>query len=230
MTYSYQSPLTYGQPSPPVMYDGMTEKKPSSLPYAAAGLVVGAGLGGFGGSKKNPFVSKNGSAHDTFAKNVYKKYIEKAPDAGKEAYNQGLEILKKIDAAKTPEELTELLNSNSEAMKEVCTELKQTSDEFVQNITKENLSANKKTIKEKIKAGNETRYRDIKNKIQSCWNTQTKKFEKPDTIKQEVFDAIKDATKGVKGKLIVKYAAIAGIITGTAAFIAHKIFTNKNNV
>ncbi len=229
MTYSYSSPLTYGQQDP-TMYDGMTYKKPSSIPYAAGGLVLGAAAGGFAGSKINPFVSKDGKASDTFAKSVHDKVIETAADAEKNSYKQGQEILKQIDKISTPEELKNLADTNKEAMKNVCTELGQTPEEFLQNVTEENLSANKKTIKEKINAGNNTRYQDIKNKIQACWNKESKKFEKADSVKQEVFDAIKDSTKGVKGKLIAKYAAIAGAATGAAAFVAHKIFTNKNNV
>ncbi len=230
MTYSYPSgPLTYGYEQP-AMYDGMTKKQPSSIPYGAGGLVLGAAAGGFAGSKINPFVSKDGKATDSFTRKVFNNAIEKAPDAEKNAYKQGLELLKGIDKVSNPAELKTLADTNKEAMNKVCAELGHTPEEFLQNVTKENLSANKDAIKAKIKAGNDTRYQDMKNKIQACWNKEGKKFEKADSVSQEVFDSIKDSMKGVKGKMIAKYAAIAGVITGVGAFAAHKIFANKNNV
>lgn len=226
MAYSYSNPLTYGTQQP-VFYDGMTEKKSSSIPYGAGGLVLGAAAGGFAGNKINPFFSKNGNATDTFARNVFDKAIEKANDTEKNSYKQGLEILKEIDKVSTTDELKTLANSNKEAMKNVCTELGQSPDEFLQNITDNNLAANKKTIKEKIKAGNNTRYQDIKNNIQASWDKENKTFKKVDSVKQEIFDSITEATKGVKGKLIAKYAAIAGLATGIGAFAIHKIISNR---
>lgn len=227
MSYSYSSPLTYGPSNLPVAYEDTAMRKPSSAPYAAGGFVLGAAGGAYAGSRKNPYISKNGEVSDSFAIKVYEKYLNKASDAGKEAYEQGLEILKKLDKTSTPEELKTLLNANEEAVKEICTELKQSPDSFVENITKENLSANKKTIKERLTAANKNRYQNMKNQIQSCWDKKPRKFKKPDNIKQEVFDTIKNASKGGKAKIIAKYSLIAGAITGAVAYAAHKIFSQK---
>lgn len=223
MTYSYQGPLTYGPQQNGVYYDGMTYQKPSSAPATIGGLVVGGGVGAYLGNKKNPYM-KNGEVSDTFAKSAYEKYVNKASDAGKEAYNGGLEILKKIDNIKNPEELKTLMNVNKDAAIDICTELKQTPEEFLNNISQENLQANKKIIKEKINAGNNTRYQDMKNQIQACWDKDKKKFVKNDNVKEDVYKAIKKSTSGIKNKIIMKYAAIGGAIAGAVGFVLSKLF------
>ena len=67
----------------------------------------------------------------------------------------------------------------------------------------------------------------MKNWIQASWDKTENKFKKVDTVKQEVFDSIQDATKGMKTKAIIKYMAIAGLIGGAVSYVAHKLFANK---
>lgn len=228
MTYSYSAPLTYGQPQA-LTYDGMTENKPSSpssIPYAAGGLVVGAAAGGYVGNKINPFVSKKGEATDTFAHSVLTKHMaSSAPEAERKVYYQTQEVLKQIDGVSSPDELKTLLGNNKDAANKIMGN----SNDFLQNVTEENLVANKKTIKEKFVAENKTFLQDIKNQIQASWDKEGKKFVKPDSVKQDVFDTITKATNGVKGKIIAKYAVISGLAAGAVAYIAHKI-SNKNNI
>ncbi len=225
MTYSYPSgPLTYGPQQNGVYYENMTYQKPSAIPAAIGGAVIGGGVGAFLGNKKNPYITNTGEVVDSFAKSAYERYVNKAADAGKEAYEGGLNILKKIDSVKSPEELKGLFDANKEAAKDVCTELKQTPEEFLNKVSQDNLSANKKVIKEKINAGNKTRYQDMKNQIQICWDKDKKKFVKNDAVKDDVFKAIKKSTSGIKGKIIAKYAAIGAAVAGVVGFIAGKIF------
>ena len=113
----------------------------------------------------------------TFTKSVYEKHIEGADDAVKKAYKDGLNILNKIDKVNNVEELKKLFNENSDGAKGICSEIGQTPDEFLNNVTDKNLNENKKVIKDKINAGNNTRYRDIKNKIEACWDKDKKTFE-----------------------------------------------------
>lgn len=220
MTYSYSAPLTYGPQQNGVYYDGMTYQKPSAAPVAIGGAVIGSGVGAIIGSKKKSNIAKNGEVTDTFAKSVYEKYVDKVADAGKESYNGGKEILKKIDGVKTPEELKVLFDANKEAATDICTELKQTPDEFLNNVTKDNLKANKKTIKEKITAGNNTRYQDMKNQIQACWDKDKKKFVKNENVNEEVLKILKKSTSSIKN--ILKGAAIGGAIAGVAGFVLGK--------
>ena len=151
MTYSYPSgPLTYGPQTNGVYYEGATYQKPSALPIALGTAAVGAIGGGILGNRKNPYITKNGEVVDSFAKTAYEKCVNKVAGAGKEAYEGGLNILKKIDSVKSPEELKNLFEANKEAAKDICTELKQTPEEFLNRVTQDNLSANKKAIKEDL--------------------------------------------------------------------------------
>lgn len=240
MVNFYASPLTYGQTNGPLTYDDMggqinpsypvSMQRSSSIPAATGGVLLGAAGGTILGFRKNPNISKSGEISDTFAKKAYERYVKKVPDAGKEAYNQGLEILKKLDKIKTPDELRALVSANPEAAELMCAELNNNPEEFINNITQKNLNANKKAIKEKLNAGNRTRYQNMKNLIQSCWNKDKKKLEKPEGMEKDLFKAIKKASKSGKGKIIAKYAAITAAIGGTIGFIAHKLFSAKNNI
>lgn len=216
MTNSYSNPLTYGQPVQ--AYDTQA-KKQSSAPYGIAGLAVGGAAGALVGYKKNPFIAKNGEATDVFAKNVYEKYAEKAKDSIKKPYEQTKEILKNLDSVKTLEELKTLFSKN----KEVADSLEITVD----NVNTNNLAETKKTIKENLEAKNKTRFQDMKNKIKTFWDAEKKKFFKPEGSDESIFNAINDAKKGVKGKLIAKYTAIGAIGLGIITTILHKLITSK---
>ena len=229
MTYSYSSPMTYG-PNQPVTYEGMEYKpqKPSSVPTAIVGALTGAGVGFYLGNKTNPYMTKDGNVTDSFAKNAYEKFVNKNDDSAKKIYNQSQEILKKIDGIKSPEELKALFNNNKEAVEKMCEELKHTTEEFINGVTQDNLGANKKSIKERLNAINENQYQSMKNWIQASWDKTSKKFKKVDNVKQEVFDSIKDSTKGMKTKAIIKYMAIATAIGGVGAYVAHKLFARES--
>lgn len=202
----------------------------SSLPAATTGLVLG-GIGGvIIGARKNPNISKNGVISDTFVKNSYENYIKRVPDAGKEAYEQGLNILKKIDGVKNQGELKTLLGNNSKAAELVCAELHEGPESFLENITHKNLKANKKTIKEKLTAGNKIRFQNMKNLIESCWDSEKKKLVQPEGMEKDMFKAIKKAANAGRGKIVAKYAAITAAIGGAVGFIAHKFLSAKNNI
>lgn len=225
MTYSSSGQLNYGPQQIPLQYDGTKYQKPSAIPIAltgaAVGAIAGAGYGKYKSSGTNSFISKNGDVVDSFAKNTYEKFINTSK-TGKEAYNGGLNILNKIDSVKKPEELKQLFEANKEAAEDICKELKQKPEDFIKNITNDNLADNKKVIKEKIKAGNNTRYQDMKNQIQACWNKDKKKFIKSENVSDDVFKIIKKSSNGTNWKILGKFAAIGSVITGVVAFIAGK--------
>ena len=227
MTYSNQGPLTYGPIqngaySNDIGYSNYAQSSSAAVPAALGGIVVGGSVGAYMGNKQNPFFAKSGEITDSFTKSAYENYVNKAADKGKEAYKGGLEVLKKIDTVKTPEELKTLLNNNKEATAEILSETKQSPEEFLNRVTKENLEANKKTIKEKINTGNKTRYQDMKNQILACWDKDKKKFVKNENVTEEAYNAIKKSTSGMKTKIIAKYLAIGAAITGIVGFIVGK--------
>ena len=216
MTYSYSTPLTYGPQT------AQTNTKPSSLPYGAAGLVVGGAAGAVAGVKKNPFIDKSGEATDSFSKKVFQKYIDKAEDAIKKSHEQKMEIYKDIDGVKTSDELRALFSSKPDA--KISLEA-----DFLKNVDESNLAASKKTIKNKIIADTNTSLQNVKNKIKTFWDAESKKFAKPDGGDEKIFNAIVDAKKGVKAKVIGKYAAIGAAATGILAVVLHKFISSKNN-
>lgn len=223
MTYSYSGPLTYGPQDPSMMHSEMAEKKPSSVPYGIGGAVAGVAVGGFIAGKKNPFVSKDGVANDSFTRSVLEKSIAAAPETDKKVYDQSKNILKGIEKVKTVAELQTMFNENKDAVNKVMGD----TTSFLQNVTEQNLETNKAAIKNKFIAEEKTLLQDVKNKIQSCWKLDSKKFEKADSVTQEFFDAIKKSTNGVKAKMIAKYAAIAGASAGIAGFVAHKLLSGR---
>lgn len=226
MTYSYNSamPMNYNMPyGNQEVYIQNSPKKDSATGAVIGTAVAGAATGGLIGYIKNPLVSKNGIATDTFAKNVYETFIKKGTNPLKADYEQSLEILNKIDKAKTVSDLKNLFNNNKDAAKNICDNLKMTVDDFFKNINETNLSQNKDIIKENIKISNKMKFQNIKNDIQACWKQKAKTFEKAGNVSQEIYDSIKEASKGVKTKTILKYAAIAGAIGGVLGFIGHKV-------
>lgn len=223
MTYSYSGPLTYEPQQNGLYYQGQSYQKPSAVPAALTGAVLGGATGAVIANCKKPYMPKNGEFADSFVKTVYDKYMKNANNSGKEAYEGGLNILKNIDSVKSAEELKTLFKENELAAKDICTELKQTPEEFLERVTDKNLNKNKKTIKEKINAGNNTRYQDMKNQLEACWDKSKKKFVENDSVKEEVFKAIKKSSE-VSAKTIGKHAAIGAAVAGVLGFISAKLF------
>lgn len=225
MTYPYNS-MPYGNANLPYANQEVyvvNSKQKKTQKAIIAGGIAGIAAGGIAGFVKNPLVSKSGIATDKFAEKVYDTFVKKGTNPLKETYEQGLDILKKIDKTKNKNELKELFNNNKEAAKNICDELKLSVDDFFKNITDSNLSNNKDIIKEKIKATNNLRYQNIKNDIQACWKQKGKTFEQASTVSKELFESIKEASKGLKAKAIAKYAIILGLVGTAVGFVSHKI-------
>ena len=119
-------------------------------------------------------------------------------------------------------ELKTLLNENSLSAKQA---LNNSYDDIINNVTEHNMDANKKTIKSALKTQNETNIQKMKNWIEVCWDAKGKKFEKAGNVTDDAFNAIKEATNGVKGKLITKYALLSAAIGGVGAYIATKLLS-----
>ena len=230
MTYSYPTPLNYGSNQVPLHYEGMQYKEPSSLPATVTGAILGAGFGGYLGSRKTPYFTKNNEVVDSFAKNALEKYMNTSSASNKDVYKGNVEILKKIESIKSPEELKSLFDSNKEAAEDFCRKFNQSVDDYIKNITKDNLSANKKSIKENLTANNNTLYQNMKNNIQSCWNKDKKKFVKPNGMNDDLFNSIKKATNGMKTKGILKSAGIGALISGATAFAVSKFINYRNRI
>lgn len=224
MVNSYSNPLTYGPANGPVEYSGMQpqKKKDKSIPFGIGGLAVGGGVAGYVGYRKNPYISGKGDPTDTFTKNAYEKFINTISGDEKTLVTQRKELLKEIDKTKSVDDLKTLLENKKMAAKDA---LGSNYDDIVHNLTENNLSQNKSSIKKSLKTQEENSLLKMKNWISSCWDKDKKKFSKADSVSDDAFKAIESATKGAKGKLIAKYAAIGAVTTGLITYIAHKIIT-----
>jgi hypothetical protein len=226
--------MSYG-PNGQFGYDVVTEenqqvsnerKKHPSLVAGGVGAVVGAGAGAIIGSKRNPYM-KNGVPTDKFAKLSYDRFVKSAPEDVKKSYGQYNEVFNRIDKVKTADELRTLMNNNPEASKVVSEPMHKTSSEFLSLVNDTNLASNKSVIKDSMKTAINSRHADMKNQIQDCWNAEQKKFIKPATMDDNVFNAIQKTTKRIKAGFIAKWAAISAAVLGVAAFITHKIIKHK---
>lgn len=236
MSYSYSTPLSYGTQTP-LSYEEQPQmdqqvqvygQKRSSLPAACAGAGLGLITGTLIGINKKPYIN-NGVPTDTFTKTVYDKYVKKvAPEAERNSYGQYQEVIKKIDGVKNVDELKTLMADNAEAAKEIETTLSgKTVDEYLSGVKEKNINSAKKAIKNKLEAANKVRYEGIKTQITDVWNSDKKKFVKPDAMDKKMFKAIKSTAAKIKAGCVAKTAAIWGAVAGVGTFIAHKIITNK---
>ena len=225
------APLAYTN-QPYVVQEPVKQSQPLRLNKTTAATVCGAGLGAVAGitvgAIKNPYIN-NGSATDEFVKRVYEKYA-KSDDAVKKIYKQENEILSKLRKVRSVDDLKTLFNNNKEAAKEYCDAVGKTPDEFIENVTKNNLSSNKKTIKEKLSAEIKTRFQSAKNDIEKCWNKSEKKFAKADGVSDKMFEAINKSKGGMKAMIIGKYALIATAVGACAGFLSQMLGKPYKNV
>lgn len=225
MSYSYSTPLTYGpqQAYPEQQVYVKPKKTSSAIPLSIAGAAVGAVAGGFGGWNRNAFVNKSGDVADTFVKEVQANLQKNLKNPGNDAYTQGENILNKIKSIKSPEELITLFNENKKAANGICKILNKSPEEFVKNITQENLSTNKKTIRKAVETNNETIIQDLKNKITSCWNKTQKKFSKTSGVSDNFYKAIEDSTRKCRNKNALITGGLTALGLGAAIFTICKL-------
>ena len=224
MSYSYQQPMNYNQVTENPYYNTQVKKDYGKTIGLGCGI-AGAGVGTYFGFKKDSFIGKDGTISDDIVKNIYEKHVNKSTDGTKEIYNGGKNIINKIDGIKKSDDLKKLFNTNKEAATNICSDLKQTSEEFLSSVTDNNLEANKKVIKEKIKASNNLRYQDMRNKIQACWDSEKKKLVKADSVSDDVYKTIKNTTGGIKAGTVAKYALVSAAIAGTIGYFIGKLIS-----
>lgn len=220
MSVSYSSPIV---PNMQPEISTTQNRKQSSIPYGVTGLTVGGIAGTAIGMKKNPFIAKNGEAKDTFAKKVFNEFIERADDLVRKAHQQKTEIYDALETINSADDLRALFSSKPDAKINL-------EADFLQNINSSNLNESKKTIKETIEAELKSSHQNLKNKIKNFWDAEKKKFVNPSGGDDKVFDSINAAKKGMKLKVVAKYAAIGAAITGIAAVILHKVFSKNTDV
>ena len=208
-----------------VDYTQATPKQASSVSVGIKTGLVGAAAGALVSLKHNPIIDKAGEISSEYVVKTYEKYLENSKDEVKKAYEQSIELIKKIDNAKSPDELRNLLKTYPDAVDFIAKDLKKTPDKFLKNINRWNLGRNKKTLKNRLKSANELRYQDIKNQIQACWDSEAKKFVKSENVSDSVYEALKNVKNSAKAKAAGKKALVVGGIAAVGGFILHKFLS-----
>lgn len=178
----------------------------------AGGAVVTAGVDYF---KNRKPVNKNGEVSENFAQNVMNRIIKKDYVAkGKAFFNQKMNVLRKIDAAKTPEKFKKLMQKN----RAFCSTLFDgiSLDTMCNTVTKENIKGKISAIKQRVQASLSTEMQNVKDAVSLCWDKENKKFVKPSGVDEKLFKIIKNTKNDINWKKVGKYGGITAGIFGAA--------------
>lgn len=199
------------------------------------GVIKGAAVGFTGGAlvaagvdyfKNRKPVGNNGEVSENFANRVMDRIISKDYVAkGKTFFNQKLNVLRHIDASKTPEKFRKLMQKN----KTFCTSLFDglSLDTVCKTVTKENIKGKISAIKQRVQASLSTEMQNIKDAINLCWDKENKKFVKPKEVDDKLFKIIKNTKNSVNWKKVCKYGGITAGVFG-AATLAYSILTRQS--
>ena len=213
MTYSYQYPVTNTMQN--TYYDNtnsLTNQRTSAIPLTLTGAAIGTTGGAVVGCfKKEKITNNKGILKDEFVKRVHKKILEHNNEL--DNFNEKNEFLIKLKKIKNVDDLKNLVNEYSNI------ELKTK----IANINNNNLKKTIETITQEIDASNNAKHTNIKNDIYTCWDNKEKKFIKPDTVEEDIFNIIKKSRKTISLKNIGKFALIGAAITGGISYIAGKL-------
>ena len=216
MTY----PLTYGPQPQQVVYN--TETKKSSVPAFIGGAAVGGIGGAIVASKKNPFITKNGTFRESFLEKVFNNYIKNANATSKATYEYNSNFLNELKTVTNMQEFNALKNSHTEFFNNLKLD--------TQNITETNLKENLNTIKQQAQTDINTFKQNFRNKLHPYWNKDKSTFQNLNTTGDDIGNAISKTIKGVRFKNIMKYTGIGAVATGAVAFALHKILSYKNSL
>lgn len=193
------------------------ERKPNVLAGALT-TSAGAFLGITGASAAVDYFRhrkpvKDGVVSDSYAKKVFEKMVNKNIVAkGKEYCKQGLEVLKGLGKVSNPEEFTKLMKKFKKYTSTLCEGV--TFETMLKTVNKDNIQDKVSVLKNKIQASLETEIQNVKDAVKACWNSEQKKFIKPQEIDENFFKIIKNTKNSVNWKKAFKHGGIAAGITG----------------
>ena len=188
----------------------------------AGGAIVTAGVDYF---KNRKPVNNNGEVSENFANRVMDRIISKNYVAkGKAFFNQKMNVLRNIDASKTPEKFKKLMQKNKAFCNTLFDSL--SLDTVCKTVTEDNVKEKIAAVKQRIQASLSTEIQNIKDAVSLCWDKENKKFTKPKEIDSKLFNIIKNTTYDINWKKVGKYGGITAGITAAAGLI-YGIFTGK---
>ena len=185
-------------------------------------LLTGAAIGFAGGAavtvgvdyfKSRKPVNGNGEVSEKFAKRVLDRIISKDYVAkGKAFFNQKKNVLKNIDASKTPEKFRKLMQKNKAFCSTLCDGI--SLETMCNTVTKENIKGKISAIKQRVQASLSTEIQNIKDSISLCWDKENKKFVKPKGVDDKLFKIIKNTKNDINWQKVCKNGGIAAGVLG----------------
>jgi len=212
MTNSYSMADYQRQAYPQQTYSGEVKTAGlSTIGIMTAGAIAGGTVGYF----KNRYpVSKDGSASDVFAREVFEKNLKKnGTEESKNFFKQLKDVLKKIDKVKSPEDFKKLADANREIISGQCRGISVETMLDTVNIT--NLKASKDSLKKTLAGIMDFELTKTKNAITMGWNKESKKFVKTPEFKDDkLFTIIKNTKNNGQWKKALKYGGISAGVLG----------------
>ena len=213
-------PQNYGYVNQPSLLGGAA--KAAAVGFTGGALVM-TGVDYF--KTRKPV--KNGETTETFAKKVLDRIIEKDYVArGKKFFKQKIDILKNIDCAKTPEAFKKLMKKNKEFCSTLCDGI--SIDTMCSTVTKDNIKGKISALKKRVEASFDNEIQNIKDTVKLCWDSENKKFVKPDGVDKKLFKIIENTKNDINWSKVFKVGGIAAGVTGLLA-LGLGWFARKSN-
>lgn len=191
------------------------QEKPSVIPAmlgtATLGFAAGTGVTACVDHFKNKKAFKNGEISDSLADRILNKMIETDYVAkGKEFLKQKSEVLKGLKKVATPEEFSKLMKKFKKFSSSLCDGV--TLETMCKTVNKDNLQEKVSALVKRIEASLQSEIQNIKDAAKACWDSENKKFVKPDSIDNKLFKIIKDTRNSVNWKKAFKYGGITASV------------------
>ena len=229
------SPYEQGQMNPYNQYQQQQVYYNNRTSSPIGNAITGAAIGFAGGTAiaagvdyfKSRKPVKNGEVKDSFVKKVFDNMIKKDyVSKGKKYIREKMELLENIDYAKTPEKFKSLMKKYKKCSSELFDGL--SLNTVCDTVTKDNIKGKISAIKNKIQSGLKVEYQNVKDTINLCWDSEKKKFVKPDNVDKKLFKIIKNTKNSTNWKKAFKTGGITAGVLGVLA-LGYSLFTKPSN-
>ncbi len=191
----------------------------SVVKNAGAGFILGTGVAAGIDYFQNRKPVKGDSVSEKFAQKVFKKYTEKGYAAkGKEFFKQKEIVKSKLGKIKTISEFKTLMKGNKKFCETLCDGI--SLDNMCEMVNKDNLKDKISALQKRIKSAIEPEMQNIKDSIKLCWNSEEKKFVKPNEVSDKLFKIIKNTPRDIEWGKAMKYGGITAGVLGSLALIS----------
>ena len=206
-------------------YYGVASNRSKTPSVVGSGLLGLLGGGTVGYLKYMSPISKDGSVSDDFAMKAFDNFAEKG--SNKEYFKQIKKLLQKLDNVDSPNDFKKLLKNNKLVCKKTFNGV--SFDTVCDTVTKDNVKNKVQSLKNVLESSINNEYNSMKDTITACWDSKTKKFVKPQSLRDnQIFESIKKTKSKIQWQKAGKYGCISGAVLAGAAML-YRIIVNKFN-